>query len=113
MAREGWANKLLEGLDPRVPIYRDAYNEQFVLLLSVGGALAGTQVPLYIVMALTDLWSAAVFVLACVVFELLVIFGVARPQMKPLERVGWAGLWGASTAVLALCFYYLVAERTL
>jgi hypothetical protein len=107
------ANKLIEALDPRVPIYRDTYNEYFVLVLSAGGAVAGTQVPLYIVMALTDLWSVGIFVGACVVFELSVIFGVARPQMKPLERIGWALLWAALTALLALCFYYLVAEPTL
>jgi hypothetical protein len=107
------ANRFLEALDPRVPIYRDSYNEYFVMVLSAGGAVAGTQVPLYIVMALTDLWSVGVFVGACVVFELSVIFGVARPQMKPQERVGWALLWGAVTALLALCFYYLVAEPTL
>jgi hypothetical protein len=107
------ANKLLEALDPRVPIYRDTYNEYFVLILSAGGAAAGTQVPLYIVMALTDLWSPGIFVAACVVFELGVIFGIARPQMKPLERVGWALLWGFATAALALSFYYLVAEPTL
>jgi hypothetical protein len=113
VAREGIGSKLLAGLDPRVPLYRDSYNEQFVLLLSIGGALAGTQVPLYIVMALTDLWSPAIFVAACVAFELLVIFGVARPQMKPHERVGWAALWGAATGVMALLFYYLVADATL
>ena len=107
------ANKLFEALDPRVPIYRDSYNEYFVLVLSAGGAVAGTSVPLYIVMALTDLWSVGVFVGACVVFELSVIFGIARPQMKPLERVGWALLWGALTAGLAACFYYLIAEPTL
>ena len=108
------ANKLFEALDPRVPIYRDTYNEYFVLILSAGGAAAGTQVPLYIAMAIMDdLWSPGIFVAACVVFELVVIFGVARPQMKPLERVGWALLWGTLTALLALCFYYLVAEPTL
>ena len=32
------ANKLFEALDPRVPIYRDTYNEYFVLILSAGGA---------------------------------------------------------------------------
>jgi hypothetical protein len=108
-----FASKLLEGLDPRQPIYRDTYNEYFVLILSAGGAAAGTQVPLYILMALTSLWSVGVFVGACVVFELAVIFGVARPQMKPHERAGWAALWGATTAGLALCFYYLVAKPTL
>jgi hypothetical protein len=107
------ANKLFEALDPRVPIYRDSYNEYFVLVLSAGGAAAGTQVPLYIAMALTDLGPVGVFVGACVVFELGVIFGIARPQMKPLERVGWVLLWGAATAALAVCFYYLVADPTL
>jgi len=108
------ANKLLEALDPRVPIYRDSYNELFVMVLSAGGAVAGTQVPLYIVMAITDnLWAPEVFVAACIVFELTVIFGLARPQMKPLERVGWAGMWAAITGLLALAFYHLVASPTL
>jgi len=106
-------NKLFEALNPRVPIYRDAYNEYFMVILSAGGAAAGTQVPLYIAMALTDKWSPGVFVGACVVFELLVIFGLARPQMKPMERVGWAALWGAATALMALAFYHLVANPTL
>ena len=47
------------------------------------------------------------------VFELAVIFGLARPQMQPRERVGWVLLWGATTALMALAFYYLVAEPTL
>jgi hypothetical protein len=105
--------KFLQGLDPRVPIYRDTYNEYLVLALSAGGAAAGTQVPLYILMAITGIWSVGVFVAACVVFELAVIFGVARPQMQPLERAGWAVLWGFATAALAVCFYYLVAQPTL
>jgi hypothetical protein len=111
---ERHGNRLLNALDPRVPIYRDTYNEYFVFVLSAGGAAAGTQVPLYVVMALMDeLWSPGVFVAACVVFELAVIFGLARPQMKAVERVGWVALWGATTAVLAYAFYYLVAEPTL
>ena len=80
-------NRLLAALDPRQPIYRDTYNEYFVFVLSAGGAAAGTQVPLYIVMAIMDeLWSPGIFVAACVVFELVVIFGLARPQMKAMER---------------------------
>jgi uncharacterized protein len=106
-------NRLAVALDPRVPIYRDAYNEIFVLVLSAGGAAAGTQVPLYIVMAITGIWNVAIFVAACVVFELVVIFGLARPQMQPQERLGWMLLWGGTTAVLALAFYYLVAQPTL
>jgi uncharacterized membrane protein (UPF0127 family) len=106
-------NRLAVALDPRVPIYRDTYNEYFVLVLSAGGAAAGTQVPLYIVMAITGIWNVGIFVAACVVFELAVIFGLARPQMQPRERVGWVVLWGVSTALMALAFYYLVAEPTL
>lgn len=113
VAEPGAPNRFFQALDPRVPIYRDTYNEYFVMVLSAGGAAAGTQVPLYILMAITGLWSVGVFVAACVVFELAVIFGVARPQMQPQERVGWALLWGFATAALALCFYYLVADPTL
>jgi RsiW-degrading membrane proteinase PrsW (M82 family) len=106
-------NRWLEAFDPRVPLYRDAYNEYLMFVVSAIGSVAGTQVPLYLVMALTDLWSVWVFVPACVVFELFVIFFIARPQMKPIERVGWAALWGGFTAFMALAFYYLVAEPTL
>ena len=105
-------NRLAVALDPRVPIYRDTYNEYFVLVLSAGGAAAGTQVPL------TSSWrsrasgTSASSCAACVVFELVVIFGLARPQMQPRERAGWVVLWGATTALMALAFY-LVAEPTL
>ena len=80
-------NRWLEAFNPRVPLYRDTYNEYLVFVVSAIGSVAGTQVPLYLVMALTDLWSVWVFVAACVVFELFVIFFIARPQMKPKERV--------------------------
>ena len=105
--------RFLEAFNPRIPLYRDAYNEYLVFVVSAIGSVAGTQVPLYLVMALTDLWDVWVFVPACVVFELFVIFFIARPQMKPNERVMWAGLWAGTTAVMALAFYYLVAEPTL
>jgi uncharacterized membrane protein (UPF0127 family) len=110
---EDQRERLLAGLDPRTPLYRDAYNEYFMLILSAGGAAAGTQVPLYILMAITGLWGVLPFMAACVIFELAVIFGLARPQMKPVERIGWAALWSGATAVLAVCFYYLVAKPTL
>jgi uncharacterized membrane protein (UPF0127 family) len=113
VADQAFANRFRQALDPRVPIYRDAYNEYFMLVLSAGGAAAGTQVPLYIVMAITGLWGVIPFTFACVAFELAVIFGLARPQMAPRERIGWALLWGFATAALAVCFYYLVAEPTL
>jgi uncharacterized protein len=110
---QGQRNRFADALNPRVPIYRDTYNEYFVFVLSAGGAIAGTQVPLYIVMAITGLWDVVPFVLACVVFELAVIFGVARPQMEQRERVGWAVLWAGATAVLAFAFWHLVASPTL
>jgi len=106
-------NRWLEAFNPRVPLYRDTYNEYLVFIVSAIGSVAGTQVPLYLVMALTGLWPVGVFVAACVVFELFVIFFIARPQMKPRERIAWAVLWAFATGVLALCFYYLVAEPTL
>jgi hypothetical protein len=106
-------NRWLEAFNPRVPLYRDDYNEYLVFVVSAIGSVAGTQVPLYLVMALTELWSVWIFVPACVVFELAVIFFIARPQMKPVERIMWAALWACTTAVMALAFYYLVAEPTL
>ena len=113
MAEPQRANRFAAALDPRVPIYRDSYNEYFMLILSAGGAAAGTQVPLYIVMAITGLWGVIPFAAACVVFELVVIFGLARPQMQPQERIAWASLWSFATAVMAVAFYYLVAKPTL
>jgi hypothetical protein len=107
------SNRFAAALDPRQPIYRDAYNEVFVFVLSAGGALAGTQVHLYILMAITGIWSVWIFIAACVVFELAVIFGLARPQMKPHERVGWVVLWSFATGAMAALFYYLVADPTL
>jgi hypothetical protein len=106
-------NRWLEAFNPRVPLYRDAYNEYLVFVVSAIGSVAGTQVPLYLVMALTDLWSPWVFVPACVIFEVFVILFIARPQMEPRERVAWYVLWAGVTAVMALAFYYLVAEPTL
>ena len=106
-------NRWLEAFDPRIPLYRDEYNEYLMFVVSAIGSVAGTQMPLYLVMALTDLWSVWVFVPACVVFELFVVFFIARPQMKPVERVGWALLWAGTTAVMATLFYHLVAKPTL
>ena len=105
--------RMRAGFDPRRRLYRDPFNENFVFVLSAAGASVIVPVLLYIVMAITGLWAVGIFVLASVALELILIFGIGRPQMKPIERVGWALLWGFSAAVLALCFYYLVAESTL
>jgi hypothetical protein len=110
---DGGSNRLGDALNPRVPIYRDAYNEYFVFVLSATGASVIAPVVLYIAMAFSDLWGSLVFAAACVVLELAMIFGIARPQMKPQERVGWALLWGTTAALLGLAFYELVAKPTL
>jgi uncharacterized protein len=101
------------GLDPRQRIYRDRFNEYFVFALSATGAAVIAPVVLYIVMAFTGLWTWWGFVLACVAVELVLIFGIARPQMKRHEAAGWAALWSFTTGVLAVCFFFLVASSTL
>ena len=105
--------RMRAGLDPRQRLYRDPFNEYFVFVLSATGAAAIAPVLLYIVMAFTGIWPIGIFILVAVAIELILIFGIGRPQMKPHERVGWALLWGASTAALAFCFYHLVANPTL
>ncbi len=101
------------GLDPRQRIYRDRFNEYFVFSLSATGAAIIAPVLLYIVMAFTGLWTVWGFVGAAILVELILIFAIARPQMQRHEAAGWAVLWGFTTAVLALCFFYLVASSTL
>jgi uncharacterized protein len=105
--------RMRAGFDPRQRIYRDRFNEYFVFALSATGAAVVAPVLLYIVMAFTGLWKWWAFVLAAVGIELILIFGVGRPQMKRHEAAGWALLWGFTTAVLALCFFHLVASSTL
>jgi uncharacterized membrane protein (UPF0127 family) len=100
-------------LDPRQRIYRDRFNEYFVFALSATGAGVIAPVVLYIVMAFTGLWTWWGFALACVAVELVLIFGIARPQMKRHEAAGWAALWSFMTGVLAVCFFFLVASSTL
>jgi uncharacterized membrane protein (UPF0127 family) len=101
------------GLDPRQRIYRDRFNEYFVFALSATGAAVIAPVLLYIVMAFTGLWTWLTFTIAAVLVELILIFGIARPQMQRHEAAGWAALWAFTTAVLALCFFFLVASSTL
>ena len=105
--------RMRAGFDPRRRLYRDPFNEYFVFVLSAAGASVIAPVVFYIVMAITGIWAMVPFVLAVMALELVLIFGVGRPQMKPNERVGWALLWAFAAGVLGLCFYYLVAESTL
>lgn len=113
MAERESEGRLRAALDPRVPIYRDRFNEYFVFLLSSGGAAVLVPLVLYLAMALSELWSAWAFLAASAALELALIFGIGRPQMRPIERVGWALLWGVSALALGAAFYYLVAEPTL
>src|SRR4051794_11003052 len=107
------SNRWLEAFNPRVPLYPDEYNEYLMFIVSAIGSVAGTEVPLYLVMPITGLWSPWIFVPACVIFELAVILFIARPQMRLRERVAWNFMWAAFSAVMALAFYYLVAQPTL
>jgi len=94
--------------DPRRRMYRDPFNEVIVLVVSAAGASVIVPVVLLIVGAFTGEFAFLPFVAISVVLELLLIFGLARPQMKPRERVGWALLWGFTAAVLGAAFWELV-----
>ncbi len=94
--------------DPRRRIYRDPFNELVVFVISAVGASVVAPVLLLIVGAFTGEFDFLLFVAGCVVIEMLLIFGLARPAMQPLERVGWALLWGFAAAVLGAAFWDLV-----
>jgi hypothetical protein len=94
--------------DPRQRIYRDPFNELVVFVTSAAGAAVVVPVVLLIVAAILGGIDFIPFVVASVILELVLIFGFARPQMKPVERVGWALLWGFSAAVLGAAFWELV-----
>jgi FtsH-binding integral membrane protein len=95
-------------LDPRRRIYRDPFNELVVFVVSATGAAVIAPVILLIVKAFSSELDLIPFTLICVGIELFLIFGLARPAMKPQERVGWALLWGFAAAVLGMAFWSLV-----
>ena len=99
--------------DPRRRIYRDPFNELVVFVVSAVGAAVVAPVLLLIVGAFTGEFDLLVFVGACVLIELLLIFGIARPAMKRHEAAGWALLWGFSAAVLGAAFWELVFSNVL
>lgn len=99
---------LSAALDPRQRIYRDPFNELVVFVISAAGASTIVPILLLIVGAFTGQFSFWIFVAASVLLELILIFGLARPAMKPNEKVGWALLWGFSAAVLGAAFWELV-----
>jgi hypothetical protein len=105
--------RLGAALDPRERIYRDPFNELVVFVISAAGAAVIAPVALLLVGVVAGDIALAVFVAACVALELALIFGVARPQMKPIERVGWTLLWGSAAAVLGAAFWELVFTQVL
>jgi hypothetical protein len=100
-------------LDPRQRIYRDPFNELVVFVTSAFGAAVLVPVVLLIVATILGGMDLIPFLVASVVLELVLIFGFARPQMKPAERAQWSLLWGFSAAVLGAAFWELVVESVL
>lgn len=94
--------------DPRQRIYRDPFNEMVVFVVSAVSAAVVVPVVLLIVGAIIGGIAFVVFVAASIVLELLLIFGLTRPQMKPVERVQWALLWGFTAAAMGALFWELV-----
>ncbi len=108
MEGSGQRDSLVAAFDPRQRIYRDPFNELVVFVVSAVGASVVAPVLLLIVGAFTGEFDFIVFVAACVAIELFLIFGLARPAMKPAEKVGWALLWGFTAAVMGAAFWELV-----
>ncbi len=95
-------------MDPRRRIYRDPFNELVVFVVSAAGASVIVPVVLLMAAAIAGGIDFIPFVALSVVLELALIFGLARPQMKPVERVQWSLLWGFSAAALGAAFWELV-----
>ena len=102
------SGSLSAALDPRRRIQRDPFNELVVFVISATGAAVIAPVILLLVKAFSDELDLWPFTAICVGIELILIFGLARPAMKPAERVGWALLWGFSAAALGAAFWSLV-----
>jgi hypothetical protein len=106
-------HSLSGALDPRVRIYRDPFNEMFVFILSATGACLVVPVLFLVVLAFTgeiDRWA---FVGISAAAELLLIFGIARPQMKPHSSAQPTRSWGCTAAFFGYCFWELVVDRLL
>jgi len=99
--------------DPRQRIYRDPFNELVVFVVSAAGASLVAPVVMLVVGAFVGSIDFLIFVIACAAIELILIFGIARPAMKPNERVGWALLWGFSAAAMGALFWELVFSRVI
>lgn len=104
-------NQLATGLDPRQKLRRTRFNEYFVFLASATGAAIQVPLVMLVVSLLIGKLEILPFLGISIAIELFIIFALARPMMKPIERAGWALLWGFATAVFAAAFYYLVIDN--
>jgi hypothetical protein len=100
--------KLAAAFDPRIPLYRDSFNEKLVFTLSAVGAVAAVPVILLVIGAIFGRLSPAVFVIVGVLLEWFFIFAVGRPQMTQPQALAWAAMWGTIAAVFGAAFYDLV-----
>ncbi len=100
--------KIAAAFDPRIPLYRDHFNEQLVFTLSAAGAVAAVPVILLLFGAVFGRLGAPVFVVGSVLLEWFFIFAVGRPQMSQRQALAWAALWGSLAALFGVCFYYWV-----
>jgi hypothetical protein len=98
--------------DPRQRIYRDPFNELVVFVISATSASVVVPLILLVVGAFFHI-DLIPFVVASAILELVLIFGLTRPQMKPVERVQWSLLWGFSAAVMGFLFWELVYSSVL
>lgn len=94
--------------DPRQRIYRDPFNELVVFVVSAVSASVVVPVLLLIAGIFVGQIPFLLFVGLSVVLELLIIFGLARPAMKPVERAQWVLLWGFTAAAMGAAFWELV-----
>jgi len=99
--------------DPRQRISRDPFNELVVFVVSAVGASVVIPVFLLIVGAFVGSIALVLFILISIVLELVLIFGLARPQMKPKERLAWALLWGFAAGALGAAFWELVFSNVI
>jgi hypothetical protein len=102
--------KVVAAFDPRVPLYRDSFNEQLVFTLSAAGAVVGVPVILLIFGAIFGRLDAGVFIVVSVLLEWFFIFAVGRPQMTQRQALAWAALWGSTAAIFGAAFFYWVVQ---
>src|SRR5688572_26006660 len=99
--KAGAATRIGAAFDPRSQIQRDPFNEYLVFVVSAGGASVLVPCLMLIISAVWDKPGLGVFIGASILLEWFGIFVLARPAMKPIEKLGWALLWGFAAAFFA------------